>query len=155
MHMSRIQWLQGLTLAVCLSLLSSITTMCKTPVLKNTQWTGVQELFVADAGTMTITYTLDFVSDKDVRIKEVNYMPSYPATYMNADGTVDTFPARTTERSETGTYLLRRGKLTIKTEDGLQTEYSLRADGTMTREEPYGETTVFSQIKPDLPTNKD
>ena len=125
---------------------STQSVMCKNPVLKNSKWTAVLKEFVADAGTMTITHTLEFTSAKEVRISEKTNMPSYPAMYMNPDGTVDTIPGWSSEKSETGTYKLRRGKLTIiTTEDGLPQEYTVMPDGTLVRELPWGETLVFSR----------
>ncbi|MBP5336143.1 MAG: hypothetical protein J6Y63_01360 [Bacteroidales bacterium] len=121
--------------------------MSKNPVLKNTKWTAVQEEFVADAGTMTITYTLEFISDKEVRVHEKSYLPPYPAIYMNPDGTIDTMPGHSSETSETGTYSYRRGKLTITTKDGQKQEYTYRIDGTFVRELPWGELVVFSRSK--------
>ena len=146
MHMSEIKWQHSLVLIVGLLFLSSISAMCKKPVLKNTQWKAVQEMFVADAGTMTITHTLDFVSDKDVKIKEEMYMPSYPAMYVNPDGTIDKIPARSSEHSYDGTYTFQDDFLIITLEDGTKQRYQRKKDGTFTRTEPYGEILVFSQI---------
>ena len=125
---------------------SACSVMAGKPVLKGSKWTAVQEMFVADAGTMTITYTLEFLSGKEVRVYEESYLPAHPAMYMNPDGTVDRIPASTSERSESGTYSYRRGKLTVTTEDGLQTEYTFLG-GNFVREEPWGETLVFSKDK--------
>ena len=132
-------------LLVCLFMLTSLPAYCRKPVLKKTRWTALQEMFVADAGTMTITYTLDFISKKEVRIKEESFLPAHPAMYMNPDGTVDRIPARSSESEEAGIYRVRRGILTITTEDGLRQEYTIREDGTITREEPYGETLIFQK----------
>ena len=132
-------------LLVCLLMLTSLPVYCRKPVLKKTRWTALQEMFVADAGTMTITYTLDFISKKEVLIKEESYLPAHPAMYMNPDGTVDRIPARSSESEETGTYRVRRGRLTITTEDGRRQEYTICEDGTITREEPYGETLIFQK----------
>ncbi|MBQ9660785.1 MAG: hypothetical protein IJV37_05920 [Bacteroidales bacterium] len=118
--------------------------MCKNPVLKGTRWTAVQEMFVADAGTMTITHTLEFTSDKEVLVGYSSYMPAHPAMYMNPDGTVDTIPAHSSENTEAATYVYRRGKLTITSADGLSSEYVFQKDGTFVREEPWGEKLVFS-----------
>lgn len=73
-------------LLVCLLMLTSLPAYCRKPVLKKTRWTALQEMFVADAGTMTIT-----------------------------------------------------------TEDGRRQEYTICEDGTITREEPYGETLIFQK----------
>ena len=130
---------------IALLISSSLSAMSKNPVLKNTKWTAVQEEFVADAGTMTITYTLEFISDKEVRVHEKSVLPPYPAMYMNPDGTVDTMPGHSSERSETGTYSYRRGKLTITTEKGVKQEYTYKTDGTFVREEPWGALVVYSR----------
>lgn len=143
--MSKTRLLHVFVLTV-LFISSSYTVMGKNPVLKNSKWTAVQEMFVADAGTMTITYTLEFLSGKEVRIHEKSYLPSHPAMYMNPDGTVDRIPASSSESSETGAYSYRRGRLIITTEDGIQTEYMFR-NGMFTRELPWGETLVFSKDK--------
>lgn len=128
---------------------SSCIAMCKNPVLKNTRWEAVQGIFVADVGTMTITHTLVFVSDKDVVIKEKTVMPSHPAMYVNPDGTIDTIEGWTNERENKGTYSYKRDKLTVTKEDGSTDEYTYQSDGTFTIDDPFvGETLVFS-IKED------
>lgn len=120
--------------------------MGKNPVLKNTTWTAVQEMFVADAGTMTITHTLEFTSGKDVKIKDVSVMPSYPAMYMNPDGTVDRIPGWTSEQEETGTYKLKKGILTVTLENGRERLYFLQPDGTFTTSDTLvNEILVFSR----------
>ena len=125
---------------------SSFTAMCKNPVLKNTSWVAVQEMFVADVGTMTITHTLEFVSDKDVVIREVTVMPSHPAMYVNPDGTIDTIQGWTNEREEKGTYSYKRGILTILVEDSSPKMYAYQSDGTFTFEDSIlRETVVFSR----------
>lgn len=132
---------------IVLFITSSFMAMGKNPVLKNSKWTAVQELFVADVGTMTITYTLEFVSGKEVKILENSYTPSHPAMYMNPDGTVDRIPGSTSESSEAGTYSYRRGVLTITTEDGDRTDYFFQKDGTFTRPHPWGGTLVYTRIQ--------
>ena len=133
-------------LLVCLLMLISLPALCcRKPALKKTQWKAVQEMFVADAGTMTLTYTLDFISSKEVRIKEESYLPAHPAMYMNPDGTVDRIPAHSSESEEAGTYRVRRGTLTITTEDGLRQDYTILKDGTITREDPLGGTLIFQK----------
>ena len=123
---------------------SSLSAMGKNPVLKNTKWTAVEEMFVADAGTMTITHTLEFISNKEVRIHEKSVLPPYPAMYMNPDGTIDTMPGHTSERSETGTYRFRRGILTITTENGLELTYTILPTGSIAGKTPWGETVIFN-----------
>ena len=117
--------------------------MGKKPVLKNSTWKAVQEEFVADAGTMTITHTLEFTSAKDVLVKEETHMPSHPAMYMNPDGTVDRIPGWSSENSQAGTYTFRRGILTVMLEDGSRKDYTFRDNGTFTREEPWGAVLEF------------
>jgi hypothetical protein len=121
----------------------------KNPVMKGTKWTATQEMFVADAGTMTIIHTLEFISDKDVEVHQRGSMPPYPAMRMNPDGTVDRMPGSSFEYDEPSTYDFRDGKLilTRKKEGGGMTEYTFQPDGTLTRVEPWGETLVFSQVK--------
>ncbi len=142
--MSRIKWQHALVLIVML--LSCFSAMGKKPVLKNTTWTAVQEMFVADAGTMTITHTLEFGSDKTVKIKEVSVMPSHPAMYMNPDGTVDRIPGWTNEREEAGLYVFRKNTLTVKLEDGSEKVYLLNADGAFVTPDPLvNEMLVFTR----------
>lgn len=123
----------------------SCSLMCKNPVLKGTRWTAVQKMFVADAGTMTINHTLEFTSGKDVLVGWSTYLPAHPATYVNPDGTVDTLPAQSSENTEPGTYVYKRGKLTITSKEGYTTEYVFQEDGTFLCEEPRGEKIVFSR----------
>ena len=120
--------------------------MCKNPVLKGSKWTAVQKEFVADAGTMTITHTLEFTSGKDVLVKVSTYLPSHPAMYMNADGTVDRIPASSSEREYAGTYKIRRGILTITEEDGSQEHYIYNDDDTFTGHAFPGETLSFTRV---------
>ena len=122
----------------------------KNPVMKGTKWTATQQMFVADAGTMTIIHTLEFTSDKDVMARQRGSMPPYPAMYMNPDGTVDTLPGHSFEYDEPSTYAFRDGKLILtRNEGGGETEYTFQPDGTLTRVESWGETLVFSQVKED------
>lgn len=109
---------------IVLFISSSCSLMSKNPVLKGNKWTAVQEMFVADAGTMTITHTLEFTSAKDVVIKESTYLPSHPAMYMNPDGTVDRIPASSSETELRGTYKFRRDVLTVTLEDGTVKEFT-------------------------------
>ena len=85
---------------------------------RNTTWKCVYEEFLADAGTMTITVTLEFVSAKEYVMKNVAYMPPYPAMYMNPDGSVDMNPGFSSEHSSTGTYKVGRNEITLTEEDG-------------------------------------
>lgn len=134
------------TLVLIVLCFTSFTAMCKNPVLKNTSWVAVQEMFVADVGTMTITHTLEFVSDKDVVIREVTVMPSHPAMYVNPDGTIDTIQGWTNEREEKGTYSYKKGILTLTEEDGDSRVYFYQSDGTFTFEDSIlRETVVYSR----------
>lgn len=144
--MSRRKWQYALVLIVMIS--SCFSAMGKNPVLKKTTWTAHQEMFVADAGTMTITHTLEFVSAKEIKIKEVSVMPSHPAMYMNPDGTVDRIPGWTSEREESGTYVFKKGILTVRLEDGRERLFFLQDDGTFTATEPLvDEILVFSKAE--------
>ena len=137
-------------LVLAFFILSSCRIMSKNPVMKGTRWTATQEMFVADAGTMTIIHTLEFTSDKDVQVQQRGSMPPYPAMYMNPDGTVDTMPGHSFEYDEPSTYAFRDGKLILtRNEGGGETEYTFQPDGTLTRVESWGETLVFSQVKED------
>ena len=106
------------------------------PVFKGTRWIGVQERFVADAGTMTETYTLEFTSANDCIWKDCWVLPSHPAMYMNPDGTVGTVPESRSEIVKSAAWSYRRGKLTLTFEDGstrelLYTNGTLVAGGSM------------------------
>ena len=137
-------WQLGLLILGCV--LVSCSVMGKTPKYTNTKWTAIEEMFVADAGTMTTTHTLEFTSAKDVLITEKTHMPSYPAMYMNPDGTIDTIAGWDSEHSEKGTYEIRRDLLVITTEDGHTTSYFIKADGTFSRPLSYGEVLEFSRV---------
>lgn len=129
-------------IATAVFICSSFTVMpCKSkqPVLKGTTWTSIQKMFVADAGTMTITTMLEFTSKKDVTIRQKHVMPSHPAMYMNADGTVDRIPGYENEFSEAGTYTFKKDILTITKEGGNTTTLLYRADGTFQGKGMFGE----------------
>lgn len=120
--------------------------MCKNPVLKGTKWIAVEKTFVADAGTMTITHTLEFTTAKDVVVRERSYLPEHPAMYMNADGTVSRIPASESESEYAGKYKYRRGILTITEEDGSDELYFYKKDGTFVRLGHFEEL-VFSRVE--------
>ena len=134
-------------LSVVFLFASSCSIMCKNPVLKGTKWTAVQEMFVADVGTMTIHHSLEFTTDKDVLVGYSSYTPAYPAMYVNPDGTIDTMPARSYEQTDPATYVFKDGKLTITSKGGGTTEYVYQEDGTFIHEESWGEKVVFSRSK--------
>lgn len=112
--------------------------------LKGTKWQYVEKMFVADAGTETTTYTLEFTTDKDVVITRRTYMPPHPAMYMNANGEVPTEPGWESNKSDKGTYRFKRNELTITLEDGSTQMYDYR-DGNLVswRRSLSGENMVF------------
>ena len=129
--------------AVAAALFSCCMMNAKEPVFKGTEWVFIEKIFVADAGTMTVTHTLKFTSDKEVEVGWQSYMPAHPQMYMNSDGTVDTVPASGNEDVEKGTYFYKKGMLTITLEDGSVKEYKYQ-DGLLLAE-GHTEGMVFSQ----------
>ena len=139
-----------LVLGAALLVLSFTVIDGKKPKLKNTKWQGVEEMFVADAGTMTITHTLAFTSDKDVIVTHESYMPSYPAMYMNADGSVDMIPARSSSSSDTCTYKVKGKKVVITDKEGDETVYVVKGNNVfslVTSNPLTNEELVFTQLK--------
>ena len=118
----------------------------KKTALINTKWVCVKEMFVADAGTSTDTYTIEFTSAKECNYKMGWYLPAHPAMYMNSDGTVDTIPARCSESVSKCTWAFRRGKLTLRFEDGSVKEFTYK-DDKLTGAEKYvdGTDMVFEK----------
>ncbi len=102
----------------------------KKPKLKGTVWKSVEKEFVADAGTMTTTMTLEFTSAKEVTVTTTSVMPPHPAMRMNPDGTVPTNPGWESSDSKKGTYNFKRGMLTLVLEDGWVLYYHYR-DGKL------------------------
>ena len=100
----------------------------KKPVLKNTKWVCIQKMFVADAGTSTETFTIEFTSAKECTYTMSWFLPSHPAMYVNPDGTIDTVPASHSESVEKGTWAYRRGKVTLTMEDGGTKVFSYKDD---------------------------
>lgn len=143
--MTKIKWQHALLLTVFLFI--SVTAMCKKPVFKKTVWEAVEKIFVADAGTMTITYTLEFTSAKNVQIKEESNLPPYHAMYMNPDGTVPMMPGQHSERTETGTYRVKGNMLTITTDDGHESLYFITREGKLTHMGYNGTELEFSQVR--------
>lgn len=86
--------------------------------LDKTAWTCKFEEFVADAGTMTITTTLEFISAKEYVLETSTFMPAYPSMHMNADGTQDVHPATTSSWRKKGTYSVNGNVITLNAEDG-------------------------------------
>lgn len=90
----------------------------KKPKLKGTVWKSIEKEFVADAGNMTITQTLEFTSGKEVTVTTTRVMPSHPAMRKNPDGTVSTIPGWESSDSKKGTYKFKSNMLTITLENG-------------------------------------
>ncbi len=90
----------------------------KKPKLKGTVWKSIEKEFVADAGNMTVTQTLEFTSGKEVTITTTRVMPSHPAMRKNPDGTVSTIPGWESSDSKKGTYKFKSNMLTITLENG-------------------------------------
>ena len=141
-----------LVLSLAVLTLSCASMQAKKPVFKNTRWVCVQQTFVADAGTATDTYTIDFISDKECLWKSKWVLPSHPAMYMNADGTVDTIPGSSSETVSRATwsYSRKSQKLTLQFEDGSTTVLQYR-DGHLTTPAriPYGDEMIFSLLPAD------
>ena len=97
----------------------SCAVFCKKKInLQKTVWTCEFEEFVADAGTMTITTEIEFVSAKDYALKTSTYMPAHPSMRMNADGTQDLIPASSSSWTKQGTYSVKGSVITLTAEDG-------------------------------------
>ena len=141
--MSKLKWQHALVLT--LMCLFSFSAPGRTPVLKNTKWQAVEELFVADAGTMTITHTLEFGPGRQVRISRRSYMPPHPTMYQNPDGTVDTLPGWSDEKSGTGTYRIRKGILYITYENEDTRECLFLEDGTIAGVSLGGQHVIFKR----------
>ncbi len=105
-------------LLILTGLLFFLGCKAKTPGFKNTKWSYVEQIMVFDVGTMTETTSLEFGAGNDVVFRRAWFTPAHPATYMNADGTVDTVPASSGEQVYKGTWRYRRGKLFVTLEDG-------------------------------------
>lgn len=95
----------------------ALTMEAKKPNFKNTRWVCERKEFVADAGTMTETYSLEF-SGKECTYRMRWDLPAHPAMYVREDGTIETIPASFNESEKKGTWSYRRGKLTVTFEDG-------------------------------------
>ncbi len=85
--------------------------------LADTQWTSSYEMFVADAGTETTTVTLT-LGRKDFVLDWESHLPAHPATFVNADGTIDTIPATSRQRTQNGTYKVKSNTLILTDEFG-------------------------------------
>lgn len=107
-----------LPLAVVVMCVSCCILPHKKPAFSNTEWVCVYETFVADAGTETTTATLTFDAAKGFTLAEKSVMPSYPATYVNPDGTIDRLPGFTREYTRQGTYEAKGDEIVLKQADG-------------------------------------
>lgn len=144
--MNKTNYLVAGVFAVAFLLLTSCSTMqAKKPVFKGTKWVCVQQEFVADAGTMTETYTLEFTSAKDCIWKDSWVLPAHPAMYMNSDGTVDTIPASGSESVAPASWKYSRGKLTLTFDDG-STRELLYEKGKLVGEGSFVGPLVFEKI---------
>ncbi len=90
----------------------------KKPKLKGTVWKSIEKEFVADAGNMTVTQTLEFTSGKEVTVTTNRVMPPHHAMRKNPDGTVSTIPGWESSDSKKGTYKFKSNMLTITLENG-------------------------------------
>ena len=114
------------------------------PVFTNTVWECEQQELVLDAGMMRVTNTLEFVSGRDVIYRVHSYMPPHPASYVNADGTIDTNPGWTSDWEKRGKYKYSRGKLTITFEDYPAMELKYQKDALVSEKEEYdGSRMIF------------
>ena len=116
--------------------------------LKGTKWQYVEKMFVADAGTETTTYTLEFTTDKDVVKTRRTYMPPHPAMYMDANGQVPTQPGWESSSSKKGTYRVKRNVVSVTLEDGFTEMYDYK-DGNLVswRKSLDGENMTFSPFQ--------
>ena len=142
---ARFSWIASVFGAIALLFTACNVMEAKKPVLKNTKWVCVKEMFIADVGTSTETYTLAFTSAKECTYTASWYTPAYPAMYMNPDGTVDTFPARSSEQVSKGTWTYHRGTVTVTLEDG-NTKVFQYKDGKLVGQ-PYFDGTLMEYEK--------
>jgi len=149
--MKQLPYLSAFVASLSLALLSSMSLDAKKPSFKNTKWVSVEEMFVADVGTGRDTTTLEFGPGKDIVIRRSWFLPAHPATYVNADGSVDMLPARSGEYSSKGTWRYRRGKLTVTLDDGSKEEFRYK-DGKLIQAESSYELVVHDNVgKEDSP----
>ena len=117
----------------------------KNPIRVNSRWVATQQIFVADVGTMTETYTLEFTSRKQCTYTSVWELPAHPATYVNADGTVDLIPGSSSRSVSVAAWKFRRGTLTLTFEDGSSKEFSYAGGALRAPSGIPGEDLVFTQ----------
>ena len=116
--------------------------------LNGTKWQYVEKMFVADAGTETTTYTLEFTTDKDVVKTRRTFMPPHPAMYMDANGEVPTVPGWESSSTKKGTYRVKRNVVSVTLEDGFTEMYDYK-DGNLVswRKSLDGENMTFSPFQ--------
>lgn len=121
------------------------------PVFNHSIWTNEREEFVADAGTMTVTTTLIFISRSEVIVRSQSVMPPYPSMYVNENGEVDTNPGWESGWDSRGKYKYRHGILTISLEDGDLMELYYRKGVLVGKK--YGAEMVFEKTGKTPTTN--
>lgn len=117
------------------------------PVFTNTEWQYIHEELVLDAGVMTTTTTLKFISRSEVIKSSESVMPSHPAMYVNSDGTIDTIPGWTSDWESRGRYKYSKGLLTITFEDGTTTELQYKKDALVSLRREYDGTEIIYRPK--------
>ena len=143
--MNTFRTISGAAFAVAMFILSCCAMDAKKPVFKNSVWENKQEIFVADAGTMTLTTTLTFGAKNDVQVRWTSYLPAHPAMYRNRDGSVDRIPASSSESIHEGSWQFKKGVLSIKQDDGAEQVYQY-LDGTLVGGESFdGKKPVFTR----------
>ena len=101
-------------------LCASCSILCnKKPDLKNTRWSGGYEEFIADVGTGTVSYTLEFGSAGNYKLATEHVIPSHPATYVNPDGTIDRIPGHTSAYTSEGTWRMNGNVVTLTDKEGV------------------------------------
>ena len=122
--------------AIALLFTSCSVMEAKKPTLKNSKWVCEKKMFVADVGTGTETYTLQFTSGKECLYIMSWYLPAHPSMYKNPDGTIDTNPARSSETIHKCTWEFRKGMLTLTYEDGKHKVFYYK-DNTFVTQDPF------------------
>ena len=144
-HFARIASFFG---AIAVFFTSCATMNAKKPVLKNTKWVCVEKMFIADVGTSTETYSIEFTSATDCIYKTEWYTPAYPSMYVNQDGSIDTNPARSSEHVSKGTWKYNHGKITVSLEDGTNKVFEYK-DGKLVGEPYFDGTDMVYELSED------
>ena len=138
-----------LLFAVAVLCMSCCALRHKNPAFANTEWVCVYEEFVADAGTETTTATLIFDAMKGFTLEEKSVMPSYPATYVNPDGTIDTLPGFSREFTRQGTYEVKGNEIVLKLSDGTVHVLHLVSDRLESDDLSYQKLVFQPAVDPD------